>query len=314
MQLVTGTVQAEISQGDTALEKICVLVVDDEPVGREILAENLSVEGYQVVEADSGQSAWTLIDATPDRFDAILLDRMMPDMDGIEILRRVKLRSDMMHVPVIMQTAMTADAEVLEGLRAGAYYYLTKPFSADTLLAIVAAATRDFRGHRELEDEVKRQGRTLGCLVEARFVYRTPDEARSLATLLANAAPEPGRVVLGLSELMLNAIEHGNLAIGYQQKSALIEAGRLPDEIASRLATPEFAARRAEVEIRRSAGELIFRIRDQGAGFNWLGYLEMSPERAFDTHGRGIAMSRLISFDRLEYHGCGNEVEAAISL
>ena len=203
---------------------------------------------------------------------------------------------------------------MLDGLRAGAYYYLTKPFSADTLLAIVAAATRDFRGHKELEDEVRRQGRTLSCLAEARFVYRTPDEARSLATLLANATPEPGRVVLGLSELMLNAIEHGNLAIGYRQKSALIETDRLHCEIESRLAAPEFAGRRAEVEIRRGDRELIFNIRDQGVGFDWQGYLEMSPERAFDTHGRGIAMSRLISFDRLEYLGRGNEVEAAIRL
>jgi len=69
----------------------------------------------------------------------------------------------------------------LEGLQAGAYYYLTKPFSADTLLAIVAAATRDYRGHKELANEVMRQGRTLACLVQARFVFRTPEEARNLA-------------------------------------------------------------------------------------------------------------------------------------
>lgn len=294
--------------------QICVLVVDDEPIGRETLVENLTVEGYQVVEADSGEAAWRAIDAAPERFDAILLDRMMPDMDGIEILHRVKQRADMRHVPVIMQTGMTADADILEGLQAGAYYYLTKPFSADTLLAIVAAATRDYRGHKELEDEVKRQGQVLSCLAEARFVYRTPDEARRLAALLANSAPEPGRVVLGLSELMLNAIEHGNLAIGYQQKSVLIENECLHDEIEQRLASPEFSQRRAEVEVRRAAGELRFVIRDQGAGFDWQGYLEMSPERAFDTHGRGIAMSRMISFDRLEYHGLGNEVEAAINL
>lgn len=296
------------------MTQICVLVVDDEPIGRETLAENLTLEGYLVVEADSGEAAWKQIDATPERFDAILLDRMMPDMDGIEILRRVKLRSDMRHVPVIMQTGMTADTEVLEGLQAGAYYYLTKPFSADTLLAIVAAATRDYRGHKELEEEVKRQGQILSCLTEARFVYRTPDQARSLAALLANAAPEPGRVVLGLSELMLNSVEHGNLAIGYQQKSALIESDRLHSEIEARLASPEFGSRQAEVRISRTDGELVFMISDQGAGFDWQAYLEMSPERAFDTHGRGIAMSRMISFDRLEYRGRGNELVAAIRL
>jgi len=296
------------------LAQTCILVVDDEPIGRETLAENLSEEGYAVVETASGAAAWREIDAAPERFDAILLDRMMPDMDGIEILRRVKLRPDMAHVPVIMQTGMTADADVLEGLRAGAYYYLTKPFSADTLLAIVAAATRDYRGHKELADEVKRQGRTLACLLEARFAFQTPEEARNLAALAANAAPDPGRVVLGLSELMLNAVEHGNLGIGYEQKSRLIEEGRLQEEIERLLTLPEHLVRHAELEIERSEGELVFIIRDQGPGFDWPSYLEMSPERAFDTHGRGIAMSRMISFDSLEYRGCGNEVKAAIRL
>ncbi|WP_153131270.1 response regulator [Dechloromonas hortensis] len=296
------------------MEKTCVLVVDDEPIGRETLAENLSEEGYQVVEAESGEAAWRLIDAKPERFDAILLDRMMPDMDGIEILRRVKMRPDMMHVPVIMQTGMTADSDVLEGLQAGAYYYLTKPFSADTLLAIVAAATRDYRGHKELAEEVQRQNRTLSCLVQARFLFRTPDDARNLAALAANAAPEPGRVVLGLSELMLNAVEHGNLAIGYDEKTRLIEEGALHDQIAHRLATAELGARQAELVIERAGDELVFVIRDQGAGFDWRAYLEMSPDRAFDTHGRGIAMSRMISFDSLEYCGRGNEVKAAIRL
>ncbi|MDR1995162.1 response regulator [Azonexus sp.] len=174
------------------MEQSCILVVDDEPIGREILVENLTVEGYRVVEAATGEAAWKLIDATPERFEAILLDRMMPDMDGIEILRRVKQRDDMRYVPVIMQTGMTADADVFEGLQAGAYYYLTKPFSADMLLAIVAAATRDYRSHRELEREVERQGHILSCLAEARFVYRTIDEARSLATLFVRTRDKCG--------------------------------------------------------------------------------------------------------------------------
>lgn len=296
------------------MAKTCVLVVDDEPIGREMMAENLTYEGYLVVEADSGEAAWDLIDAEPARFHVILLDRLMPDMDGIDVLRRMKARPETMHLPVIMQTGMTADSEVLEGLKAGAYYYLTKPFAADTLLAIVAAAARDYYSRQALAEEVKRQGNVLSCLAEARFIFRTPQEARDLATLLANTAPDPGRIVLGLSELMLNAIEHGNLDIGYDRKTALIENGSLEQEIERLLNSTEFSNRHAEVRVRRSDGELSFRIRDQGAGFNWQGYLEMSPERAFDTHGRGIAMARMLSFERVEYAGLGNEVEALIRL
>lgn len=296
------------------MAKISVLVVEDEPINQETLLENLSEEGYSVEAYDSGEAAWHAIAADPGRFDVVLLDRLMPDMDGIDILRRMKAHPSLQHTPVIMQTAMAADAEVAEGLRAGAYYYLTKPFSADTLLAIVSAAATDYREYLELQDEARRAGHALNCLESARFLFRTPDEARNLAALSANAAPDPGRVVLGLSELMLNAVEHGNLGIGYQEKSRLIEAGCLAEEIARRLEAPEFSGRRAELLIERRGGEVCFLVRDEGPGFDWRGYLEISPERAFDTHGRGIAMSRMLSFDRLEYRGRGNEVLAAVTL
>ena len=183
-----------------------------------------------------------------------------------------------------------------------------------TLLAIVNAATRDYRSRRELEAKVGRQASMLSCLVAGRFEFRTTDEALSLATLAANAAPDPARVVLGLSELMVNAVEHGNLGIGYQQKTRLLDQGMFRDEIGRLLTLPEFSAKRAALELRRDAHELSFVIRDAGSGFDWQDYLEISPERAFDTHGRGIAMSRMVSFDRMEYRGTGNEVYAAVDL
>lgn len=291
-----------------------VLIVDDEPIARDILATNLESNGYTVFAAENGAAAWRLIDRHATRIDAILLDRMMPDMDGIDILRRLKMRPDVMHVPVVMQTAMGSESDVLDGLHAGAYYYLTKPFSADTLLAIVAAATRDYRGNRALNEKVRRQGRMLGNLIEGRFAFRTPEEARNLAALAAHIAPDPARAAMGLSELMDNAIEHGNLDIGYVRKSALIDSGELHREIERRLKAPEYCNRTAELHVSRQDDAIHFVVRDQGAGFDWKIYLEMSPERVFDTHGRGIAMSALLSFDRLEYRGCGNEVQATIRL
>lgn len=295
------------------MPKTCVLVVEDEPINLEALVENLGDEGYETVSAASGDEAWAMIAGDPGRFDVILLDRLMPDMDGIQILLRVKAHPRLVHTPVIMQTAMTADSEVAEGLRAGAYYYLTKPFAAATLLAIVAAAARDSREYAALQREARQAGRTLSCLKSASFAFRTPEQARNIATLAANAVPDPGRVVLGLCELMLNAVEHGNLGIGYNEKTRLLAAGLLADEIARRLAMPENAAKEAELVVERRAGQFSFLIRDQGSGFDWQGYLEMSPERAFDTHGRGIAMARLLSFDHIEYRGCGNEVQAVVA-
>lgn len=291
-----------------------ILVAEDEPINLEALTEILTDAGYEVEAVGNAGAAWHALSSEPARFDLVLLDRMMPDMDGIEVLRRMKQRPEMLHLPVIMQTSLGGDEAVAEGLKAGAYYYLTKPFAADTLLAIVGAAIQDFQDYRDLERSARRTGQALICLAHARFEFRTPDEARDISTLIAQVAPDPGRVVLGLSELTLNAVEHGNLGLSYEDKSRLGVGEPLVAEIARRLAMPEFSARRATIEFRRTAGELVFVIRDEGSGFDWRRYLEMSPERAFDTHGRGIAMSRMLSFDRLEYHGCGNEVEAAVLL
>lgn len=291
-----------------------ILIAEDEPVGLMVLTDILGEEGYETRSAVNGTDAWQLLADAPEGFDVVLLDRMLPDMDGIEILRRMKDHVEMAHLPVIMQTSMSGSEAVAEGLKAGAYYYLVKPFAAETLVAIVGAAIRDHRDYLDLQREVRQASRSMACLGSAAFSFRTTDEARDVATLLAQVAPDPGRVVLGLSELMLNAVEHGNLGITYDEKTRLGGGDALAEEIRRRLANPDFAGRVAMVEFMRNPGELRFTVRDQGKGFDWQQYLEMSPERAFDTHGLGIAMSKLLSFDRLEYRGCGNEVECVVKL
>jgi DNA-binding response OmpR family regulator len=289
-----------------------ILAVDDEPVALDALVCTLEQEGFLITTARSGEQAWRLIAAQPEGFDVVILDRMMPDIDGIEILRRMKEQSVLAHTPVIMQTAMTAESDITAGLAAGAYYYLTKPFAAETLIAIVNAALGDGREYRELRDGMLGAVKSLAFLDHAEFSYHTTEEARAIATLIAQVAPEPDQLVVGLSELMLNAVEHGNLAITYEEKTELIGRGELHGEIVRRLALPEYQDRVASLEFIRLAGELRFIIRDDGAGFDWRRFLEISPDRAFDTHGRGIAMARMISFDSLEYRGSGSEVVAVV--
>jgi hypothetical protein len=113
---------------------------------------------------------------------------------------------------------------------------------------------------------------------------------------------------------MLNAVEHGNLAISYTEKSQLIAAEQLSSEVERRLAETSLGQRRARLLLVRSPQTVEFVIQDEGGGFDWQPFLEMAPNRAFDTHGRGIAMSRLMSFDKLEYRGNGNEVVCCVKL
>lgn len=146
------------------------------------------------------------------------------------------------------------------------------------------------------------------------YEISTLRQARSLATVLASKYPDPDRVVVGLTELLVNAVEHGNLGIGYEEKAALLDHGDLRGEIERRLSLPELAARRVRVVFRREASRLVTTIEDEGEGFDWQPYVEYDPERVLDANGHGIAIARGMSFDEVTYQGRGNVVVAVVRL
>jgi len=293
-------------------EQPTILVVDDEPFNLEIIAEYLDGQGYDLVMASSGEESWAMLQAEPERYHAVILDRMMPGIDGIEVLRNIKRHKILKVLPVIIQTAASAPEQVADGLREGAFYYLAKPFSQTVLRAVVATALRDHAEYASEKQDAEDKFKAFDRLEDAVFTFRSTEEARRIALLLASLCPSRESAQMGLMELMLNAIEHGNLGITYEEKTELIAAGRLRDEVASRLKLTQFAGKVASVRFRRDGASLVFNITDQGKGFDWEPYLEMSMERLMHNHGRGIAMSRSIAFTRLAYSGSGNCVEAVI--
>ncbi|MCS6294303.1 MAG: PAS domain S-box protein [Nitrospira sp.] len=155
---------------------------------------------------------------------------------------------------------------------------------------------------------------TMQLMHHGRFELRTLDEARHLAELLAYAFPDPTRTQLGLTELFVNGVEHGNLNLSYTEKSALLNIGTLDHEIARRLMLPDFAQKRVRVSLDRTETALRMSITDDGEGFDWNQYLDLDGVRSADGHGRGIAMAKAISFDQLDFQGCGNQVVVSVSL
>ena len=292
---------------------ITILLVDDIATNLEILEDYLEGSGYHLASARDGIEAWTMLEREPDRFHAVLLDLMMPGMTGMEVLHRMKAHPTLTQVPVIIQTAATSPSQISEGLAAGAHYYLTKPFEKADLLSILATAVRDREAYLAVQRELASSAATLQLLHNGTFRFQTLEEARQLAALLAHAYPAPSRVVTGLLELLLNAVEHGNLGISYHEKTRFLEDGTLDDEIARRLRNPAYANRHASATFIRHGEALHLSVIDEGAGFDWRPFLELNPQRAFHSHGRGIATARMFSFDKLEYHGTGNHVETVVT-
>lgn len=285
-----------------------LLLVDDEEIMRMVTEVSLEQLGYAVDSACDGQEAWEKLQTNPTGYDIMLLDKHMPRMDGISLLKLMKADARLRELPVVMLTGAGRPEEIAEGLAHGAYYYLTKPATQQVLQNIIGNALVDASKRQELLGLMTRHQNSLDLVRRAEFAYRTLHQARDLALLLADASPNPQRTVNGYSELLINAVEHGNLGITYEEKSRLLAEGRWEEEIELRLNGAEHGKREVAVRLEKTPSACVVTITDQGAGFDWRKYIGFDPARAFDLHGRGIAMSRVMSFDDLEYLGNGNSV------
>lgn len=117
-----------------------ILVVEDEEDILELVRYNLAKEGYRVSVADSGDAALQM--AADQKPDLIVLDLMLPGVDGLEVCRRLKGDPSTQHIPIVMLTAKGEESDIIVGLELGADDYITKPFSPKVLLARVRAVLR----------------------------------------------------------------------------------------------------------------------------------------------------------------------------
>ena len=169
-----------------------VLIVEDEPAQREVLAYNIRAEGFDVATAAAGDEALIAVRETPP--DVIVLDWMLPNVSGIEVCRQLKMSADTAKIPIIMLSARSEENDKIRGLETGADDYITKPYSVAELLARLRTQLRRVRpatvGERlEYEDIIVDLG-------EHR-VYRGGDELSLGPTeyrLLSALMERPGRV------------------------------------------------------------------------------------------------------------------------
>lgn len=121
-----------------------ILVVEDEKHLNRIISEAVEDEGYSVDSCYNGLEALEYLECAD--YDVIILDIMMPKMNGLELVRRLRDRGD--STPVLFLTARDAVADRVEGLESGGDYYLTKPFDFQELMAVVRVMTRKYTGNR----------------------------------------------------------------------------------------------------------------------------------------------------------------------
>lgn len=175
-----------------AAEQPTVLLVEDEPAQREVLAYNLEAEGFRVVQAADGEEALMMVDeAAP---DLIVLDWMLPHVSGIEVCRRLKMSPDTRGIGIIMLSARAEEVDRVRGLETGADDYVIKPYSVVELMARVRAALRRVRPATmglvlEFQD-IRLDTETHRVYRGEKVLKLGPTEFRLLSTFME----KPGRV------------------------------------------------------------------------------------------------------------------------
>ncbi|KKJ75531.1 hypothetical protein WH95_17615 [Kiloniella litopenaei] len=217
-------------------------------------------------------------------------------------------------IPTVVMTEIDSRKSPLEVVVHNWFHTIKKPCDLDILYSVTCAAVNQFNHVRALLNEIETRSSAIGLITSGTFEFQTVEEARNLTTMLSLACPGADGIVIGLNELLQNAVEHGNLEIGYNLKTELLETGRLYDEIQNRIKLEPFNTRYVRVSYTRNDDEIVFIVEDEGKGFNWRKYLTIDDERIRSSHGRGIAMAKMMVFSELTYNDKGNRVTARIAL
>lgn len=290
-----------------------VLIVDDDRVGLAMLASMVEDLGYNVETAVNGAEAYTMLREDPGRADLVVTDRMMPVMDGLALTRRLKRDPDTGGIPVVMLTGATDATDIAAGLEAGAFYYLVKPAVEQLVSSVLQSAMQEVRRRQRLSDEIGAHQSAFANIRILRMALSKPQEVEPVCSLLSSVHPAPDKVVQGIYELVQNAVEHGVLRFGLQEKQRLLGLGKWREAIEVRCVDPRY---RGEVEatILRKDEALVLTVKDSGPGFAWRSHLTVDPSRSSALCGRGIARANTLIFDKLVYNETGNEATALMRL
>ena len=261
-----------------------ILAVEDDIISMSFLQAQIEDLGHEILRAKNGEQALAVLKANRGAIDVVLMDREMPVMDGLTAVRRMKDNPELRHIPIIMVTGADSVDEMREGLDAGVFYYLTKPVEENMLRSVLSAAVREAQQTKTLSEELNKHRTSFHLIETCQFKFQTLSQAECLAAFMANCFPNPERVLTGIGELLINAIEHGNLGVGYDKKGKLVETGIWRTEIDRLQRLPENIHKYAKATLAQKPDGLYVIIQDEGKGFEWKKYMHIDPARAHAFH------------------------------
>ncbi len=292
-----------------------IIIIDPIKESRQWIETSLVDKGHHCACLDSIPEKLSDLDDPTNEVGGILLSLNF-DLEEVSSFTRNLVRNNAYkHVPLIGLIGDDPDAhKKLDWGRKDFFHFLEASPSRKTLYRIVETTLSSYKSSTSLVKEIKTRTSAIGLIDSGTFHLKNLKECEALTTMLSLACPEPTAVALGLSELLVNAVEHGNLGITYTEKTKLMNKGGWDAEVELRLSAPENINKNVEVKFFRNQEKITFVISDQGNGFDWQSFLTETPVTSNSKHGRGISLARAMGFSTLSYNDKGNCVTATVDL
>lgn len=291
-----------------------VLIVEDNKAIRDLTEKTVKRAGYDVQAAPDGAQGLKLFKEF--KPEVVLSDINMPVMNGLELLEKIRIFDS--NTLFIVVSTLDSPEYILQALRLKANDYIVKPFAAKEMLAMLEKYS-GILASRTKNREV------LGLIDNMVLKMRVGNRLDLVGKIVDRLMIETEQVIsqadrfgvhLGLVEMIVNAIEHGNLEITYDEKSQAMEGShrQWDDLVNNRCMASEYADRLINLDFSMTKDRCEWLITDQGPGFDWKKIPDASdPENLTASHGRGILLTTM-QFDEVTYIGKGNQVRLVKNL
>lgn len=293
-----------------------VLVVDDSEVDRRIVGGLLEGQaGCTVHFAKNGREAITFLRrSTP---DLIVTDMQMPERDGLELVRAIRLHYS--HIPVVLMTAHGSDSIAVQALEEGAAGYVAKSQLGERLVDTVQELFAIKRADRTYE-------RLIGCLNRTVFQFSLDSDPAlhdPLVDLVQQIISGMGlfdvngrfRLGIALKAALANALFRGNLELSARDLPSdrdCVLDGQCLELVENRRHQEPYQSRRIDVEIEMAQRGAKLVIRDQGPGFDWAKMMAQTPVASLESDaGQGLVLIRTI-VDEVRFNPAGNEITLVV--
>ncbi len=289
-----------------------VLVIDPSSENQAGIAHMVQGRGIVVTMAADPSAALASLDRTAP--DVIITDLFLPDAAGLALLKEVRSRREL--CPVIVMAVDAPESVIVQALRDGAVDYLHKPVTEEELAHVLYRARHLLPGNLADLSGIRQSDFQLVMDSDPAFITGV---LSWLIKTSASALSDVQRLHLqgALQELLVNAVEHGNLDISYREKQEALAKDEYESLLEHRLAQPRFKHRQVTIQVlyEREAKRLVYRITDEGKGFPWRSFLTQTVEALGleEGSGRGIFMTRSM-FPSLTYNDRGNEATITVPL